>query len=116
MDRQVLREVAISQRQVMLCVLGQIVIGVLNGVASAAKIPALGFVDLFLLLGVFIFMIISVLRLAKALGLSQVLYVILMFIPCVSLIMLLILSQKATTHLQQAGIKVGLLGANPDSI
>lgn len=115
-DRQVLREVAISQRQIMYCVLGQIAIGILNFVASAAKIPALAYVDMVLALGLLVYMIISVIRLAKALDLSQVLYAILMFVPCVSLIVLLMLSGKATARLTQAGIKVGLLGADPNSI
>ena len=61
-------------------------------------------------------MVLSVFRLSKALKLSLVLYAILMFIPCVSLIVLLSLSGKATVLLRQAGIKVGLLGADPHSI
>jgi len=62
------------------------------------------------------FMISSVSKLAKALGHSEILYAILMFIPFVSLIILLILSGKATTRLKEAGIRVGLLGADPKSI
>ena len=115
-DRQVLREVAVSQRQILFCVLGQIGIAILNGVAAAGKIPALSMVDMFLAVGLLIYMILSVIRLAKALGLSQVLYAILMFVPCVSLIVLLLLSGKATARLTQAGVKVGLLGADPNSI
>jgi hypothetical protein len=41
---------------------------------------------------------------------------ILMLIPCVSLITLLVVNSKATAHLQQRGVKVGLMGANPDTI
>jgi len=115
-DRQVLREVAISQKQIMYCVLGQLEIGVLNGVANAGKMPMLSLIALPLAVGLLVFMIVSVVRLAKALNLSQVLYAILMFIPCVSLLVLLSLSGKATGVLRQAGIKVGLMGADPNSI
>jgi len=72
--------------------------------------------DMFLALGLVVFMIISVIKLARALSLSPVLYAILMIIPCVSLLVLLSLSGKATKLLTQAGIKVGLLGADPNSI
>jgi hypothetical protein len=115
-DRQVLKEVAIAQRHVMLCVLGQLGIFCLNLIAGSQHIAALSIVDMFLALGLLVFMIMSVIRLAKGLLLSPVIYVILMFIPCVSLLMLLSLSGKATKQLQQAGIKVGLLGADPNSI
>jgi hypothetical protein len=39
-----------------------------------------------------------------------------MIVPCISLITLLVVNQKATTYLQQHGVKVGLLGASPNSI
>jgi hypothetical protein len=45
-----------------------------------------------------------------------VLCAILTVLPCIALITLLVVNQKATTTLQQAGVKVGLLGANPNSI
>jgi hypothetical protein len=100
----------------MYCILGQIGVVVLNGVSVSGHIPVLAIVDLFVALGVLCLMVISVLRLAKALGMSQVLYAILMFVPCVSLIVLLMLNGKATAQLKQAGIKVGLMGADPNSI
>ncbi len=115
-DRQVLKEVAVAQRQVLLCVLCQFGIVILNFASGFAKLPILGLVAIVLALALLVFMVISVSRLARALGLSSLLFIICMFIPCVSLIALLILSQKATTRLQAAGLKVGLLGANPDSI
>jgi asparagine N-glycosylation enzyme membrane subunit Stt3 len=37
-------------------------------------------------------------------------------IPCVGLIVLLIINQRATTVLRQNGIRVGLLGADPNAI
>jgi hypothetical protein len=111
-----LREIAISQRQIMLCILGQLGVGVLVGVGGAMKIPALALLGDLIAIGVLVFMIMAVTRLAKAMGLSAVLYAILMFIPCFSLLVLLSLSGKATKLLTQAGIKVGFLGADPTSI
>ena len=62
------------------------------------------------------FMVVSITRLAKALDLSPLLYGLLMIVPCVSFFTLLSLSGKATNQLKAAGIKVGLLGADPNSI
>ncbi len=41
---------------------------------------------------------------------------ILVLVPCVGLVILLIVSSKATAILKQNGVHVGLLGANPSSI
>lgn len=60
------------------------------------------------------FQMYSIYALAKALKMSTVtslLLLLLMFIPLVSLIVMLVLSGKATTVLQEAGIRVGLMGA-----
>lgn len=43
---------------------------------------------------------------------TQILCVVLMFVPLVGLLMLLVLNSKATTRLQAAGYRVGLLGAS----
>lgn len=45
-----------------------------------------------------------------------ILFGILSFIPCLGLIMLVIINQKATSMLQEKGIKVGLLGASLSKI
>ncbi len=45
-----------------------------------------------------------------------VLCAILMFVPCISLIVLLVINQKATAFLQSNGIRVGFLGTSPDNI
>jgi len=61
-----------------------------------------------------VFGVISVYRLASALGYStglRVLFVVLMFVPLASLIVLLMLIDRATKALRAAGYKVGLLGA-----
>jgi hypothetical protein len=115
-DRQNLREIASALRQIMYCILGQFVIVALDIASNSGRIFALVLVTGLLALCVLVYELISVSKLARALGLSPVIYVILMFIPCVSLIFLLLLSQKATTRLKAAGIKVGLMGADPNSI
>jgi hypothetical protein len=59
--------------------------------------------------------IVGVVRLGRGMGvspLSRTLLVIAMFIPLVSLVMLLVLNSRATAHLRNAGYKVGLLGAS----
>jgi hypothetical protein len=65
-------------------------------------------------LGALIVGLIGVIRLTKGLGYSivgRILFPISMFIPCINLIVLLILSSKATMVLTKAGYKVGLMGA-----
>ncbi|GLQ47946.1 hypothetical protein GCM10007862_29970 [Dyella lipolytica] len=59
--------------------------------------------------------IIGILRLSSGLGYStgsKVLLIIGCFIPLINLIIMLVLSMKATSRLREAGYKVGLLGAS----
>jgi len=66
------------------------------------------------LLAVSILGVISVWRLASALGYStgmRALFVVSLFVPLASLIVLLVLIDRATKFLRAAGYKVGLLGA-----
>lgn len=65
------------------------------------------------------FQLYCVWNLAKSLGLStgiSAVYIILMFIPIVNLIALLVLNEKATCALRNAGIRVGLMGARPSDL
>jgi hypothetical protein len=115
-DKQLLRDVAAGQRNVVFCVLGQIgyvAIEILGAVLKMMPIVLVGYV---LALGLLVFMLVSVYKLATALGMMAILYVVLMFIPCVSILALLSISGKATKRLQGAGLKVGLLGVDPKSI
>ena len=41
---------------------------------------------------------------------------VLMPVPCVALLTLLIINGKATNFLQKRGVKVGLMGVNPNTI
>jgi hypothetical protein len=115
-DRGALHEIAVAQRNVMVCVAAQIATAVMSSVGRNLGMGVVSFVAGLLAFAMFVFSIVSAVKLTKALGLSPILYVILMFIPCVSLITLLVLSGKATSRLQLAGVKVGLLGANPETI
>ena len=99
-----------------MCVLAQLGVVILNGVVVSTRTPALAIGIVVVVFGLLIFMVLSVIKLASALNQSAVLYAILMFVPCVSLITLFVLSGKATARLQEAGVKVGLLGADPNSI
>ncbi len=118
LGREHLRDVATGQRNVILCLLANIALtlgsrataAAVGGGAGAALVAIVA-------LGVVVAMIFCVYRLTSALKMgAPAAYAVAMIIPCVSLIVLLILSQKATGYLQKNGIKVGLLGANPNSI
>ncbi len=45
-----------------------------------------------------------------------VLYTILMFAPCVNLIILLVINQQATAVLRKAGLRVGLMGVKDEQV
>ncbi|HLO98319.1 MAG TPA: hypothetical protein VK171_06970 [Fimbriimonas sp.] len=113
---QNLRDIAKYQRQVVLCVLGQIGVAVLNGASRVSDDFILA--GVVVLLGIFILVctIGAVWRLSKALSYSSLINAVLMFIPCVSLIVLLVLNSKASARLKAAGYKVGFFGADPKQI
>lgn len=69
------------------------------------------------LIGVLVGLAITAYRLAPLLGEGlPVLWAIAMFIPCVNILTLLVLSSKATAWCRMYGIKVGFLGPSPESI
>jgi hypothetical protein len=115
--RSDLRSVALAQKGILVCILLQIALVVINGVmnASQAEVPmAARLVLLFVMLAnsvaqlVFVFWLaIKVYNVALGIVLG-----ILALIPCVCLIVLLIVNQKAVSVLSANGHKVGLLGAN----
>lgn len=77
--------------------------------------PLLGLIR-FMLIG---FEIFSLYKLARALKFSIVLIILLglcLFVPILSLIVLLFMNGQAIKPLKEAGIKVGLLGADMNSI
>ena len=123
-DREKLRRVAKYQKWVIYALLVNIVMNIaLNAVAMSAQQPGAG--SLLILLGIlFVALIIAGITMVAVFMLANAVYsaaggvlcAILMLIPCVSLITLLVLNSRATTVLQQGGVKVGFMGANPDQI
>lgn len=116
LGREHLKDVATGQRNVIFCLLANMTLGAnataaaIGGVAGAALVAIVA-------LGLVAVMMFCVHRLSSALEIgAPAAYAFAMIIPCGSLIVLLILSQTATSYLQDNGVKVGLLGANPDSI
>jgi len=102
-----IEQVASGQKMIIYAIL----INIVTYVLQIAVHPLLGL----LALGAIALGIVGIITLAKGLGKSTgltVVFVILMFVPCVSLIMLLILNSEATKELQSAGYRVGLMGAS----
>lgn len=69
-------------------------------------------------LPVVVFAIVSIFRLAGDLygTVAAVFCAVLMVVPCVSLIALFVVDQKATSYLRQHGVRVGFLGVDPSRI
>ena len=113
--RPPVRLVAKYQRWVIFALLGNISANILSFVTSTQTLPVRILVILFLF-AVVIFAMASVFLLAKEIIGTTVgiLCAILMIAPCISLIVLLILNQKATSYLQKNGVRVGFFGANPN--
>jgi len=117
-DRERLRRVARRQQWVIYTLLAQIGIYGLFFLLIAAGFE--GFAELvsYLSLLVAVFGMVTVFMLAKdVLHIAvAVICAFLMVVPCISLLVLLVANGRATRLLQQHGIKVGLMGANPELI
>jgi hypothetical protein len=103
--------IASGQRQVMFALLAQIAASVLAG-----AVPQLG---LLLLIGALIYAVVALVRLASALGMSVVSRVLLclgLVIPLVSLLVLAVLSSRASRRLRAGGFRIGFLGAKPREV
>jgi hypothetical protein len=103
-----LNRIARGQRQVMFALLAQIGATVLTRVE-----PLIG---LALLVVVFVYSVVALVRLASALGISAVSRVLLcvgLFIPLFSLLVLAVLSARASRRLRAGGFRIGFLGAKP---
>ncbi|MEL6107124.1 MAG: hypothetical protein AAFU85_13865 [Planctomycetota bacterium] len=119
-DPDRLLKIAKAQRSVnlaLLMYLGLIPINV--GISLAGEVASwVGFALILYILVMLVFGAVSVFRLASVLrgrGLA-ILYLVGMIIPLIGAILLLSLSSRATRELRAAGIKVGLLGANPADV
>ena len=91
-----------------------IIFSILAYFAGAAARTFLGPIGLLLVLGAVLMGLIGTFRLCSGLGYSmlvRVILIVLMFVPLVSLVVLLVLNARATARLRAAGYHVGLLGA-----
>lgn len=116
-DREGVYRVAKYQRWVIHALLANITVNVAYLALARVGLP-LQLVLLVLWLAVVVFAIVSIFRLAAEVygTAAAVLCAILMLFPCVSLMALLVVNQKATSYLQQHGVRVGFLGVNPSMI
>lgn len=115
--REKLRRVAKYQRWVLLAVLLNICATIV-AIAVPRDSLIVSLMILAVALAILVFAVTSVVMLAGELwnvGIA-ILCAILMFLPCISLITLLVVNQKATGLLQQHGIHVGLMGADVNKI
>lgn len=109
LSRADLREIAGRQRAIIMCILGYFcMIPIQFAIPEENRLYlALALIPLGLTATVFVFMLAT-----KLYGQSTgIVYGVLTLIPCVGLIVLLIINQKATTVLKENGVRVGLLGA-----
>ena len=103
-----LNRIARGQRQVMLALLTQISASIL-----ARALPQTGFL---LLIAAFIYSVVALVRLTSALGISvvsRVLLCIALLIPLINLLVLAVLSSRASRRLRAGGFRIGFLGAKP---
>ncbi len=84
------------------------------GPGASSEMGVLPIIGLLGVLAAVVLQVMYVYRLASALGHIAILWVLgVVFLSCIGLILLLVLSSQATKELRSAGFKVGLLGANP---
>jgi hypothetical protein len=113
-----LYEIALNQRRALVCLGTLIMFNVAQAVlGQTGRAGALLAIVVALAgLVVLIFTIIAIYRLAKSLGLTAILYAILLIVPCLGLLMALVAISRATQRLKEAGIKVGLLGVSKSTL
>lgn len=106
-----LDKAAKGQRMLALSVLGSLLV---NGAARSGMLSTLPIFAMYVALG--IYSLVGVVRLSSGLGkptASTIVYMVLTFVPLVSLGAWIFLSVQATRKLRAAGWRVGLLGARP---
>lgn len=115
--RERVRRVAKYQRYVIFALLAQIVANVISFGTLGQDFPIRVVVGGLTLVAA-VFAMFAIFLLARELMNSGagVLCAVLMIVPCISLIVLLIVNQKATSYLQRNGVTVGFLGTNPNRI
>lgn len=115
-DREKLRDVAKFQRYINLVILANFGAGGLMRVLR--EVPGGNLISGLFALGVILAGAVFAVQMARALYSTGVAVVcaILLLIPCVGLLALLVLNNRATARLSAAGLKVGLLGAEPSEV
>jgi hypothetical protein len=108
-------------RRLVLLVGLQLLLGVfaqtLPAMGSSMVAGLLSIVVLVGLLCILAMLAVTAYKLTEHLGTGlPILWAIAMFLPCINIITLLVLSSKAQTWCRQYGIKVGFLGPTPESI
>lgn len=120
-----IRAVASNHREMNLCLLLSIVVYVIYvalalGLQEQENKATLGMLFIGVALfavALFIFWCIKVYKLADALQAGPAfLWLLGMFVPCLSYVFVLILSQKAGNFLKANGVKVGFLGADTSTL
>jgi predicted permease len=85
--------------------------------APAGMVFPLALVFLVLVIGSAVALAVTAYRLAEQMGLGRpLMWALKMFLPCINIISLLVLSSKAQAWCKQYDIKVGLLGPTKESI
>jgi hypothetical protein len=118
LSRADLRNTAVYQKGILVCILVYLVVYLVFAAVQYALPPklrvilALVAIPISVTATVFVFLLATKVY-SQGLG---ILFGILTLIPCVGLIVLLIINAKATAVLKDHGIRVGLLGANMSDI
>ena len=119
-----IRRLAFSQKLILYAILGNIIFYVAQGafVGPMAKDPQLAPIALLVTLGtlglalvVLCVMIVGVVMMSQALRINIVVTIfrcLFLLVPCLGLVVLLVLNQKATAALKERGVRVGFMGAN----
>ena len=127
-ERDRLRTIAVNHRALIWLFLPAVFLSCSSAllfiVAAFGRVSFLGVSRDEILVGLVVFVLeiilcVKVYRLARALKTSifySIVLVIFIFIPCLSCFVLLSLSSEANSALRRAGIRVGLLGADPDRL
>lgn len=120
-----LRTVAMYQRFLIYAILLNFVLNLVAAPALAAgllgnlgsMLPAVTIGLVVLSLATLGFTMFAIIGLASELNgaIAAAVFAILMFVPCVSLVALLVLNSTATEFLESRGLKVGLLGVRRDT-
>jgi hypothetical protein len=115
------REVAVYQKGILICIAIYLAAVLINLVVNVGKVPVPSFVPVAvagvalinILVGVVFVFLLSMKLYHPVVG---VLMSVLALVPCIGLLILLLISTKATAMLQENGYTVGLLGANLNEI